>query len=100
MKTHHLEYAEGGILDMDDMLNDLVEDRDKVRTEQEQFGPKVKWRSVFFLPSSCCFHTYNTSLTDWADDANGNYEAEKNTAEPVMFRILLGIYFCGRRKDW
>lgn len=31
VKTHHLEYAEGGILDMDDLLNDLVEDRDKVR---------------------------------------------------------------------
>lgn len=30
MKTHHLEYAEGGILDMDDLLADLVEDRDKV----------------------------------------------------------------------
>ncbi|XP_056883337.1 par-3 family cell polarity regulator beta a isoform X3 [Takifugu flavidus] len=30
VKTHHLEYAEGGILDMDDMLSDLVEDRDKL----------------------------------------------------------------------
>lgn len=36
VKTHHLEYAEGGILDMDDMLSDLVEDRDKVRTEEEE----------------------------------------------------------------
>lgn len=31
VKTHHLEYCEGGILDMDDLLTDLVEDRDKVR---------------------------------------------------------------------
>lgn len=31
MKTHHLEYIEGGILDMDDLLTELVEDRDKVR---------------------------------------------------------------------
>lgn len=37
VKTHHLEYAEGGILDMDDMLSDLVDDRDKVRR-----------RSIFF----------------------------------------------------
>lgn len=37
VKTHHLEYAEGGILDMDDMLSDLVEDRDKVRMEEEHF---------------------------------------------------------------
>lgn len=31
VKTHHLEYMDGGILDMDDLLSDLVEDRDKVR---------------------------------------------------------------------
>ncbi|XP_026217952.1 par-3 family cell polarity regulator beta a [Anabas testudineus] len=30
VKPHHLEYAEGGILDMDDLLSDLVEDRDKL----------------------------------------------------------------------
>ncbi|XP_044201364.1 par-3 family cell polarity regulator beta a isoform X3 [Thunnus albacares] len=30
VKTHHLEYSEGGILDMDDLLTDLVEDRDKL----------------------------------------------------------------------
>ncbi|XP_029376305.1 par-3 family cell polarity regulator beta a isoform X3 [Echeneis naucrates] len=30
VKTHHLEYSEGGILDMDDLLSDLVEDRDKL----------------------------------------------------------------------
>lgn len=31
VRTYHLEYTEGGILDMDDLLTDLVEDRDKVR---------------------------------------------------------------------
>ncbi|KAK5874985.1 hypothetical protein CesoFtcFv8_027521 [Champsocephalus esox] len=30
VRTHHLEYMEGGILDMDDLLSDLVEDRDKL----------------------------------------------------------------------
>lgn len=30
VRTHHVEYADGGILDPDDMLTDLVEDRDKV----------------------------------------------------------------------
>uniref|UniRef100_A0A8D2ZZG1 PDZ domain-containing protein n=1 Tax=Scophthalmus maximus TaxID=52904 RepID=A0A8D2ZZG1_SCOMX len=30
VKTHHLEYADGGILDMDDLLSDLVDDRDKL----------------------------------------------------------------------
>uniref|UniRef100_A0A3B3Z6W0 PDZ domain-containing protein n=1 Tax=Periophthalmus magnuspinnatus TaxID=409849 RepID=A0A3B3Z6W0_9GOBI len=31
IQTHHLEYSDGGILDMDDPLADLVEDREKVR---------------------------------------------------------------------
>ncbi|XP_029928977.1 par-3 family cell polarity regulator beta a [Myripristis murdjan] len=30
VSTHHVEYYEGGILDMDDLLADLVEDRDKL----------------------------------------------------------------------
>ncbi|XP_060923246.1 par-3 family cell polarity regulator beta a [Limanda limanda] len=30
VRTHHLEYPEGGILDMDDMLGELVDDRDKL----------------------------------------------------------------------
>ncbi|XP_041637870.1 par-3 family cell polarity regulator beta a [Cheilinus undulatus] len=30
VRTHHLEYTDGGILDMDDLLSDLVEDRDKL----------------------------------------------------------------------
>lgn len=48
VKVHHLEYTEGGILDMDDLLVDLVEDRDKVSGG----------RCVFFLAglhSGRCF---------------------------------------------
>ncbi|XP_056157071.1 par-3 family cell polarity regulator beta a [Lampris incognitus] len=30
VRTHRMEYCEGGILDMDDLLSDLVEDRDKL----------------------------------------------------------------------
>ncbi|TRZ00193.1 hypothetical protein DNTS_032262 [Danionella cerebrum] len=29
VRTHHVEYVEGGILDPDDMLTDLVEDKEK-----------------------------------------------------------------------
>uniref|UniRef100_A0A4W5N4E9 PDZ domain-containing protein n=1 Tax=Hucho hucho TaxID=62062 RepID=A0A4W5N4E9_9TELE len=30
VRTHHMEYCDGGILDLDDLLTDLVEDRDKL----------------------------------------------------------------------
>lgn len=52
MKTHHLEYGEGGILDMDDMLSDLVEDRDKVRSGilfRHLFGPEASFICPFFF---------------------------------------------------
>lgn len=34
VRTHHVEYCDGGILDPDDILSDLVEDKDKVRPFQ------------------------------------------------------------------
>ncbi|CAL8289057.1 unnamed protein product [Lota lota] len=30
VRTHHVEYGEGGILDMDDPISDLLEDKDRV----------------------------------------------------------------------
>ncbi|MED6289501.1 Partitioning defective 3 B [Characodon lateralis] len=30
VRTHHVEYCDGGILDPDDILSDLVEDKDKI----------------------------------------------------------------------
>ncbi|XP_028292221.1 partitioning defective 3 homolog B isoform X2 [Gouania willdenowi] len=34
--THHVEYCDGGILDPDDILSDLVEDRDKLMAVYEE----------------------------------------------------------------
>ncbi|XP_065807874.1 par-3 family cell polarity regulator beta a isoform X1 [Labrus bergylta] len=42
VKTHHLEYIDGGILDMDDPLSDLVEDRDKLVAV---FDEVHRWRT-------------------------------------------------------
>ncbi|XP_049325631.1 par-3 family cell polarity regulator beta a isoform X1 [Astyanax mexicanus] len=36
VRTHHVEYADGGILDPDDMLTDLVEDKDKLVAVYEE----------------------------------------------------------------
>lgn len=40
MMIHHLEYAEGGILDMDDLLGDLVEDRDRLVAVMDDVQPR------------------------------------------------------------
>ncbi|KAM6934851.1 partitioning defective 3 homolog B-like [Xenentodon cancila] len=36
VRTHHVEYCDGGILDPDDILSDLVEDRDKLMAVYEE----------------------------------------------------------------
>ncbi|XP_060754477.1 par-3 family cell polarity regulator beta a isoform X2 [Neoarius graeffei] len=36
VRTHHVEYADGGILDPDDMLADLLEDKDKLIAVYEE----------------------------------------------------------------
>ncbi|XP_028846841.1 partitioning defective 3 homolog B isoform X3 [Denticeps clupeoides] len=36
VRTHHVEYCDGGILDPDDILTDLVEDRDKLIAVYEE----------------------------------------------------------------
>ncbi|XP_023661608.1 partitioning defective 3 homolog B isoform X2 [Paramormyrops kingsleyae] len=36
VRTHHLEYCDGGILDHDDVLTDLVEDKDKLIAVYEE----------------------------------------------------------------
>ncbi|XP_036831233.1 partitioning defective 3 homolog B isoform X3 [Oncorhynchus mykiss] len=36
VRTHHVEYCDGGILDPDDVLTDLVEDRDKLMAVYEE----------------------------------------------------------------
>ncbi|KAI9538378.1 hypothetical protein JOQ06_030179 [Pogonophryne albipinna] len=33
VRTHHVEYCDGGILDPDDILSDLVEDKDKAHSQ-------------------------------------------------------------------
>ncbi|XP_028255890.1 partitioning defective 3 homolog B-like isoform X2 [Parambassis ranga] len=40
VRIHHLEYTEGGILDIDDLLSDLVEDRDKLVAVFQEVQPE------------------------------------------------------------
>uniref|UniRef100_A0A3Q2XV33 PDZ domain-containing protein n=1 Tax=Hippocampus comes TaxID=109280 RepID=A0A3Q2XV33_HIPCM len=49
IKTLHLEYTDGGILDMDDLLTDLVDDRDKVSRGRALSCSQVSKGKPFFL---------------------------------------------------
>lgn len=55
MRTHHVEYADGGILDPDDMLADLLEDKDKVRQTKRQTDRQIDACTLFrFTHLSFC----------------------------------------------
>lgn len=95
VQTHHLEYMEGGILDMDDLLSDLVEDRDKlvavfnkpqhVRTESPR--ESVSNSSSSAAPSPEPF-TYYPHL-QYQDEDRGEIEVNEAVLKantPLMVR--------------
>ena len=47
MKIHHLEYTDGGILDPDDVLADVVEDKDKVDDSKSVLCRFPLWSHMF-----------------------------------------------------
>ncbi|TNN88791.1 Partitioning defective 3 B [Liparis tanakae] len=52
VRTHHVEYCDGGILDPDDTLSDLVEDKDK----QQMLGEDLVTSYMLLLKFT---HFYN-----------------------------------------
>nr|XP_046260850.1 partitioning defective 3 homolog B isoform X2 [Scatophagus argus] len=66
VRTHHVEYCDGGILDPDDILSDLVEDKDKLMAVYEE--QEAQQRGVA-----------NTSLTPSPD----LYQSELSVFQPI-----------------
>ncbi|XP_072253933.1 partitioning defective 3 homolog B isoform X1 [Leuresthes tenuis] len=66
VRTHHVEYCDGGILDPDDILSDLVEDKDKLMAVYEE--QEAQQRGVA-----------NTSLTPSPD----LHQAELSVFQPI-----------------
>ncbi|XP_019125140.2 partitioning defective 3 homolog B isoform X3 [Larimichthys crocea] len=66
VRTHHVEYCDGGILDPDDILSDLVEDKDKLMAVYEE--QEAQQRGVA-----------NTSLAPSPD----LYQSELSAFQPI-----------------
>ncbi|XP_041662560.1 partitioning defective 3 homolog B isoform X2 [Cheilinus undulatus] len=66
VRTHHVEYCDGGILDPDDILSDLVEDKDKLMAVYEE--QEAQQRGVA-----------NASLTPSPD----LYQSELSVFQPI-----------------
>ncbi|XP_053732799.1 partitioning defective 3 homolog B isoform X3 [Synchiropus splendidus] len=58
VQTHHIEYCDGGILDPDDILSDLVEDKDKLMAVyEEQEAQQRGATSPSLAPSPDLYHS-------------------------------------------
>ncbi|XP_072219791.1 par-3 family cell polarity regulator beta a isoform X2 [Leuresthes tenuis] len=95
VRIHHLEYIEGGILDMDDLLTDLVEDRDKLMAvfHEDQRGgtdsPRDAMSNGFSsaAPSPESMHYY--PHLEYEDAARGEIEVNEAILKgntPLMVR--------------
>ncbi|XP_059583079.1 partitioning defective 3 homolog B isoform X3 [Alligator mississippiensis] len=66
VNIHHLEYTDGGILDPDDVLADVVEDKDKEPTNCTWLSPRpwpLHWPAHTISRQGCCCHCCSRQKT-------------------------------------
>uniref|UniRef100_A0A8C9XY96 PDZ domain-containing protein n=1 Tax=Sander lucioperca TaxID=283035 RepID=A0A8C9XY96_SANLU len=76
VRTHHVEYCDGGILDPDDILSDLVEDKDKLMAVyEEQEAQQRGVASTRLAPSP---DLYQSELSVFQPIAGGEIEVNSS----------------------
>lgn len=87
VRTHHVEYCDGGILDPDDTLSDLVEDRDKLMAVFEEH--EAQQRSGTNTSVSPSPELYQTELSAFQPIAGGEIEVTSSALKsntPLLVR--------------
>ncbi|KAF1382340.1 hypothetical protein PFLUV_G00142750 [Perca fluviatilis] len=86
VRTHHVEYCDGGILDPDDILSDLVEDKDKLMAVyEEQEAQQRGVASTRLAPSP----DYQSELSVFQPIAGGEIEVNSSALKsntPLLVR--------------
>ncbi|XP_035859987.1 partitioning defective 3 homolog B-like isoform X4 [Sander lucioperca] len=87
VRTHHVEYCDGGILDPDDILSDLVEDKDKLMAVyEEQEAQQRGVASTRLAPSP---DLYQSELSVFQPIAGGEIEVNSSALKsntPLLVR--------------
>ncbi|XP_034740639.1 partitioning defective 3 homolog B-like isoform X3 [Etheostoma cragini] len=87
VRTHHVEYCDGGILDPDDILSDLVEDKDKLMAVyEEQEAQQRGVASTRLAPSP---DLYQSELSVFQTIAGGEIEVNSSALKsntPLLVR--------------
>ncbi|XP_054871174.1 partitioning defective 3 homolog B isoform X3 [Amphiprion ocellaris] len=87
VRTHHVEYCDGGILDPDDILSDLVEDKDKLMAVYEEQEAQQRGMANSSLAPSP--ELYQAELSAFQPIAGGEIEVTSSALKsntPLMVR--------------
>ncbi|XP_045910850.1 partitioning defective 3 homolog B isoform X1 [Micropterus dolomieu] len=87
VRTHHVEYCDGGILDPDDILSDLVEDKDKLMAVYEEQEAQQRGLANTSLASSP--DVYQSELSVFQPIAGGEIEVNSSALKsntPLLVR--------------
>lgn len=87
IRTHHVEYCDGGILDPDDILSDLVEDKDKLMAVYEE--QEAQQRGVANNSQASSPDLYQTELSVFQPIAGGEIEVNSSalkSSTPLLVR--------------
>ncbi|KAM4609166.1 LOW QUALITY PROTEIN: partitioning defective 3 homolog B-like [Polymixia lowei] len=76
VRTHHVEYCDGGILDPDDILSDLVEDKDKLMAVYEE--QEAQQRGVARTSPAPSPDLYQTELSVFQPISGGEIEVNSS----------------------
>uniref|UniRef100_A0A672GZQ9 PDZ domain-containing protein n=1 Tax=Salarias fasciatus TaxID=181472 RepID=A0A672GZQ9_SALFA len=87
VRTHHVEYCDGGILDPDDILSDLVEDKDKLMAVYEE--QEAQQRGVANNSQASSPDLYQTELSVFQPITGGEIEVNSSALKsgtPLLVR--------------
>ncbi|CAN9497934.1 unnamed protein product [Ophioblennius macclurei] len=87
VRTHHVEYCDGGILDPDDILSDLVEDKDKLMAVYEE--QEAQQRGVANNSQASSPDLYQTELSVFQPITGGEIEVTSSalkSSTPLLVR--------------
>ncbi|XP_056244818.1 partitioning defective 3 homolog B isoform X2 [Seriola aureovittata] len=87
VRTHHVEYCDGGILDPDDILSDLVEDKDKLMAVYEE--QEAQQRGVANTSLAPSPDLYQSELSVFQPIAGGEIEVNSSALKsntPLLVR--------------
>ncbi|KAM9850884.1 partitioning defective 3 homolog B isoform 2-T2 [Aulostomus maculatus] len=87
VRTHHVEYCDGGILDPDDILSDLVEDKDKLMAVYEE--QEAQQRSAANTSHAPSPELYQSELSVFQPVTGGEIEVTSSALKsntPLLVR--------------